>query len=57
VLDDAERLASTGALLAPPGPPDIVAVRRWACAEVLQQLAGQAPTAWTGPLELAAPTS
>jgi anti-sigma regulatory factor (Ser/Thr protein kinase) len=52
VLDDAEQLARTGALLASPGPSEIVAVRRWACGQVLHQLAGGAPSAWTGPLEL-----
>ena len=52
VLDHAERLARISALLAPPGPPEIVAVRRWACGQVLQQLVGGPPTAWTGPLEL-----
>jgi hypothetical protein len=54
VLDRAERLALSGALLAPPGPPEIVAVRRWAAGEVLAQLRGAAPTAWTGPVELPA---
>jgi hypothetical protein len=52
VLDQAERLAVAGALLAPPGPADIVAVRHWACGQVLVQLHGAAPTAWTGPVEL-----
>ena len=52
VLDRAEQLARTGALLAPPGPPEIVAVRHWATGEVLAQLQGAAPTAWTGPVEL-----
>jgi anti-sigma regulatory factor (Ser/Thr protein kinase) len=52
VLDRAERLARSGALLAPPGPPEIVAVRHWATGQVLAQLRGAAPTAWTGPLEL-----
>ena len=54
VLDRAERLARTGALLAPPGPPEIVAVRHWATGQVLVQLQGAAPTAWTGPVELPA---
>jgi hypothetical protein len=52
VIDQAERLAVSGALLAPPGPADIVAVRHWACGQVLVQLHGAAPTAWTGPVEL-----
>ncbi len=54
VLDHAEHLAVTGALLAPPGPPEIVAVRHWACGQVLAQLHGAAPTGWTGPVELPA---
>jgi hypothetical protein len=52
VLDRAEHLARTGALLAPPGPPPIVAVRHWACGQVLDQLRGAAPVAWSGPVEL-----
>ena len=52
VLDHAEQLARAGALLAPPGPPEIVAVRHWACGQVLVQLHGATPTAWTGPVEL-----
>ena len=54
VLDRAEQLARTGALLAPPGPPEIVAVRHWATGQVLAQLHGAAPTAWTGPVALPA---
>ena len=54
VLDEAERLALAGDLLAPPGPPEIVAVRHWACGQVLAQLHGAQPTAWTGPVELPA---
>lgn len=54
VLDRAERLALSGELLAPPGPSEIVAVRHWACGQVLVQLHGAAPTPWTGPLELPA---
>lgn len=54
VLDRAERLALDGDLLAPPGPPEIVAVRHWAAGQVLAQLRGAAPTAWTGPVELPA---
>jgi hypothetical protein len=52
VLDRAEQLALDGALLAPPGPPEIVAVRHWASGQVLAQLHGAAPTAWVGPAEL-----
>jgi len=47
-LDTAERLASAGDLLARPGLPEIVAVRDWACEQVVAQLAGIAPVRWTG---------
>lgn len=47
LLDTAERLAGAGALLASPGAPSVVAVRRWVCAQALAQLGGQAPTAWS----------
>lgn len=52
VIDDAERLASSGDLLAPPGPPLILDVRHWACAQVLGQLEGREAEAWGGPLSL-----
>ena len=29
-------------------------MRQWACGQVLGQLRGAAPTAWTGPVELPA---
>ena len=54
VLDHAERLAGSGELLAPPGPAAIVAVRRWACEQVLHQFDGGAPSRWTGPSRLPA---
>jgi PAS domain S-box-containing protein len=47
-LDVAERLAAAGLLLARPGLPEIVAVRDWACEQVLAQLAGVTPAAWPG---------
>ena len=52
VLDEAERLAAAGELLASPGPAEIIAVRHWACDQVLDQLAGAPPVAWDGPLRL-----
>jgi anti-sigma regulatory factor (Ser/Thr protein kinase) len=55
VLDEAERLASAGLLLTGPGPAEILAVRRWACAQVLDQLAGAADRPWTGGRSLAEP--
>lgn len=47
-LDEAERLAAAGALLARPGLPEIIAVRDWACEQVTSQLAGVAPSPWPG---------
>ena len=52
VLDAAEVLAAAGELLAEPGPPLVVAVRRWASGQVLDQLAGLPPTRWAGPVAL-----
>lgn len=52
VVDEAERRARTGELLATPGPAAVVAVRRWACLEVLRQVRGGTATRWTGPLAL-----
>lgn len=48
VLDVAERLALDGVLLAAPGLPEIVAVRDWACEQVISQLSGGSPMAWPG---------
>ena len=47
-LDVAERLALQGHLLARPGLPEIVAVRDWACEQVLAQHAGVEPSPWGG---------
>ena len=47
-LDLAERLAASGDLLARPGLPEIVAVRDWACEQVLAQSAGAPVAAWPG---------
>jgi len=47
-LDLAQRLAATGDLLARPGLPEIVAVRDWACEQVLAQSAGAPVAAWPG---------
>jgi PAS domain S-box-containing protein len=51
VLDAAERLAASGALLARPGLPEIVAVRDWVCEQVIAQCAGVLPSAWRGGIE------
>ena len=48
VLDAAERLAASGALLARPGLPEVVAVRDWVCEQVIAQQAGVLPAAWGG---------
>lgn len=47
-LDLAERLALTGELLIRPGLPEIVALRDWACEQVVAQLAGSPPAPWPG---------
>ena len=48
VLDEAEVLAARGELLVRPGLPEVVAVRDWACEQVIAQLGGTAPSAWPG---------
>ena len=48
VLDTAERLAVEGRLLVRPGLPEIIAVRDWACDQVVAQLAGSPPAPWPG---------
>ena len=47
-LDLAERLAVTGELLVRPGLPEIIAVRNWACEQIVAQLAGAPPRPWEG---------
>ena len=47
-LDEAERLAAAGKLLARPGLPEIVAVRNWAHEQVLDQLKGEPGSPWPG---------
>jgi PAS domain S-box-containing protein len=48
VLDEGERLARSERLLVRPGLPEIVAVRDWACEQVIAQLAGSPPAPWHG---------
>ncbi len=48
VLDHAEALAAEGRLLVAPALPEIVAVRDWACEQVVAQLGGAPPTPWEG---------
>ena len=47
-LDDGERLARDGRLLVRPGLPEIVAVRDWACEQVIAQLGGAPAAPWSG---------
>jgi PAS domain S-box-containing protein len=48
VLDEAEALARTDRLLIRPALPEIIAVRDWACEQVIAQLVGAPPAAWPG---------
>jgi PAS domain S-box-containing protein len=48
VLDTAEALARAGRLLTRPGLPEIVAVRDWACQQIVAQLAGVPAAPWPG---------
>lgn len=48
VLDVAERLAVSGELLCRPGLPEIIAVRDWACEQVIAQLSGIPASPWPG---------
>ncbi len=47
-LDLGERLAVADLLLARPGLPEVVAVRDWACEQVVAQLAGVPAAPWAG---------
>lgn len=47
-LDVCERLAEADLLLVRPGLPEIVAVRDWACEQVVAQLAGVPASPWGG---------
>ena len=47
-LDDGERLARDDRLLVRPGLPEIVAVRDWACQQVIAQLGGAPAAPWSG---------
>ncbi len=47
-LDEAERLARADRLLVRPGLPEVVAVRDWACEQVIAQVAGSPPQPWPG---------
>jgi hypothetical protein len=47
-LDEAERLAACDRLLVRPGLPEVVAVRDWACEQVIAQVAGSPAAPWPG---------
>lgn len=47
-LDVAEGLAESGRLLAHSGLTEVIALRDWVCEQVVAQLNGVAPSAWTG---------
>jgi PAS domain S-box-containing protein len=47
-LDTAETLALEGRLLLRPGLPEIIAVRDWACEQVIAQLSCGPPAPWPG---------
>ena len=51
-LDLAEALALEEKLLLHPGLPEIIAVRDWACEQVITQLAGGPPAAWPGTAQM-----
>jgi PAS domain S-box-containing protein len=48
VLDEAERRAARNELLVRPGLPEVVALRDWACDQVIAQVAGTAARTWPG---------
>lgn len=48
LLEQARALAWSGVLLSPPTQPEVRAMRRWLCRQVLDQSASQAPTPWAG---------
>lgn len=47
-LDAAEELAAGGSLFERPGLPEVVAVRDWACEQVIAQVVGEQPSPWPG---------
>ncbi len=47
-LDEGERLAAADRLLVRPGLPEIIAVRDWACEQVIAQVAGSPAAPWMG---------
>lgn len=48
LLDEAQRLAYAGQMLTPAALPEIVAVRDWACEQVVTLLAGEVARPWPG---------
>lgn len=48
VLDEAERRATASLMLSRPGLPEVIALRDWACEQVIAQLNGQEPSSRGG---------
>lgn len=48
VLDEAERRATAAQMLTRPGLPEVIALRDWACEQIIAQLNGQQPSPWPG---------
>ena len=51
-LDVAEALALEGKLLLRPGLPEVIAVRDWACEQVIAQLSGSPSAPWPGTAQM-----
>lgn len=54
-LDEADQLARLGGLLIPAALPEIRACRQWCLGEVIAQIDGERPTAWSPPAAGSAP--
>lgn len=50
ILDEADAFCRSGQLLTLATPDDLVTYRRWYLASFIDQCAGAAPVAWSGPL-------
>ncbi|MCU1599544.1 MAG: putative sensor protein, partial [Frankiales bacterium] len=48
VLDEAEQRAAAAQMLSRPGLPEVVALRDWACEQIIAQINGQDPSPWPG---------
>lgn len=56
-LDEADELARRGGLLIPAALPEIRGCRQWSLGEVIAQIDGDAPTAWSPPVDTSASTT